>query len=104
MLVSYKAIELTGGNYRKFRIIPFLLMRFLRLTPQLLAFMIIMTILPPMFDGPVWQYRMDWMIESCEKSWWKNFFYIQNLFDSDTMVRYLFFDNLKYFHNFFQIK
>nr|XP_027201165.1 nose resistant to fluoxetine protein 6-like [Dermatophagoides pteronyssinus] len=85
MLVSYTTIRLTNGNYKNFRIIPFLLIRFLRLTPQLLAFMIIITILPPLFDGPVWQYRMQWMIDSCEKSWWKNLIFLQNLINSDDM-------------------
>nr|XP_046910342.1 nose resistant to fluoxetine protein 6-like [Dermatophagoides farinae] len=85
LLISYVTIKQIGGDYKKFRIIPFLLVRFLRLTPQLLAFMIIITLLPPLFDGPVWQYRMEWMINSCEKSWWKNLIYMQNLIDSENM-------------------
>ncbi|OTF79952.1 hypothetical protein BLA29_012153 [Euroglyphus maynei] len=86
MLTSYSALKYTGGDYRNLNKITYLLLRYLRLTPQLILFMLFMTLLPSMFDGPIWSPLMKSISNQCSKTWWHNLIYIQNLIDIDNMV------------------
>nr|XP_027206252.1 nose resistant to fluoxetine protein 6-like [Dermatophagoides pteronyssinus] len=85
MLTSYSALKYTRSNYRNLNKTTYLLLRYLRLTPQLILFMLIMTLLPPMFDGPIWSQLMTSISDQCSKTWWHNLIYMQNLIDIDNM-------------------
>ena len=86
LLTSYVTIKYTRGDYKNFRYLSFLLLRILRLTPQLGAFMLLLSLLPPMFDGPLWKIYLNEVTDKCYKTWWHNLVYMQNLIDVDNIV------------------
>jgi peptidoglycan/LPS O-acetylase OafA/YrhL len=80
LLTSYITLKYTEGRYVKFSKIGFLLSRFIRLTPQLAIFMLLTTLIPVLGSGPVWDKKMQPIINNCHKNWWKNLIYLQTFF------------------------
>lgn len=57
-----------------------------RLTPAYMLVLMTEATLSPYFaDGPVYP-PQGFEVDYCEKSWWKNLLYINNLFDPTEMV------------------
>ena len=54
--------------------------RFIRLTPlPLMIAFFYATILPKIGNGPLWQFLSGRFSHNCEKWWWHNLLYIQNI-------------------------
>ncbi len=81
LLTSYMALKLTGGSYKKFSYISFFALRYLRLTPQLAIFLLLTTLLPPLFDGPIWFSYMGKISDNCARTWWHSLLYLQDFID-----------------------
>ncbi|KAK6027595.1 hypothetical protein OSTOST_06371, partial [Ostertagia ostertagi] len=71
--------------------IMFYVHRYLRLTPPMMMFIGLFTVLLPFTNGP-WMAStpkgfgmdIDTNVQICQKYWWKNMLYINNLFGHDT--------------------
>lgn len=87
MLTAYVTLKHTGGQYRRFQYVTFLVLRWLRLTPQFAAFLLLLSLLPPMYDGPVWRDYVGPVAETCANNWWINLIYVHNLVDVKYIVR-----------------
>ncbi|KAH7636895.1 acyltransferase-like protein 3 [Dermatophagoides farinae] len=85
LLTSYSAMKYTRGDYKNLNKTTYMLLRYFRLTPQLILFMLLLTLFPPMFDGPIWSQLMTTISNQCSKTWWHNLIYLQNLIDIDNM-------------------
>lgn len=85
MLTSFITLHYTKGKLFKFSTTAFLLSRFLRLTPQLFIFILITFLIPLLGSGPLWSETMTPVIENCSRYWWRNLFYIQNMFKANEM-------------------
>lgn len=79
-------MKYTRGDYKNLNKTTYMLLRYFRLTPQLILFMLLLTLFPPMFDGPIWSQLMTTISNQCSKTWWHNLIYLQNLIDIDNMV------------------
>lgn len=86
MLTSYVTLKYTRGQYSNFSWFPFLILRYLRLTPQFAVFLLLLSLLPPMFDGPVWLNYVGPVAETCANNWWLNVLYMHNLVDVKYIV------------------
>lgn len=86
LLTSYITLGYTKGKLENFNSIAFIVLRYLRLTPQLVAFMLLTSLLPIMFDGPLWTMYNDRMIGQCHRTWWHNLIYMQNIIDNENIV------------------
>ncbi|UXI15709.1 hypothetical protein NH340_JMT01652 [Sarcoptes scabiei] len=82
LLTSYVTLRYSKGNFKNFNLFGYLVLRYLRLTPQMISFLFMLILLPPMFDGPLWSIYIDQFIQKCERNWWKNFIYAQNVWDT----------------------
>lgn len=91
LLTSYMALKLTGGSYKKFSYFSFFALRYLRLTPQLAIFLLLTTLLPPLFDGPIWFSYMGKITDNCSRTWWHSLLYLQDFLDFEHIVITLFF-------------
>lgn len=80
-------MKLTNGDYRRFSTAAYLLFRYIRLTPQLAIYLLIITLLPPMFDGPIWQGLIQRIGGQCRRTWWQHLLYVQNIYDPNNLVR-----------------
>lgn len=85
MLTSFITFHYTKGELKHFSTIGFLLSRFLRLTPQLFIFILLTFLIPLLGSGPLWTETMRPIIDNCYQNWWRNLFYIQNLFKASEM-------------------
>ncbi|XP_027205919.2 nose resistant to fluoxetine protein 6-like isoform X1 [Dermatophagoides pteronyssinus] len=85
LLTSYITLGYTKGKLENFNSIAFIVLRYLRLTPQLVAFMLLTSLLPIMFDGPLWTMYNDRMIGQCHRTWWHNLIYMQNIIDNENI-------------------
>nr|XP_027196789.1 nose resistant to fluoxetine protein 6-like [Dermatophagoides pteronyssinus] len=81
LLTSIVTFKHTKGDYRKFQYIPFILMRYLRLTPQLIMYMLLDSFTSVLSNGPSWSLYSKRITYQCSKTWWYNLFYIQNWFN-----------------------
>ena len=86
LLTSYVTIKYTNGEYRNFKSSSYFLLRYLRLTPQLGVFLLLTSLLPPLFDGPLWQGYMSKLTDRCYTRWWLNVLYLQNIIDIENIV------------------
>jgi len=86
LLTSYVVLKYTKGNFANFKVMPFIVFRILRLTPQLVIFLLLTSLLPPLFDGPLWLSYMSKLTERCYTGWWRNVAYVQNLVDIEDIV------------------
>lgn len=86
MLTSYVTLKYTRADYRNFNYVTFVLLRWLRLTPQFAAFLILLSLLPSMYDGPVWRNYVGPVADMCAENWWLNIIYVHNLVDVKYMV------------------
>jgi len=87
LLTSYVTLKLTGGQLSRFKVWPYLILRYLRLTPQVIAFLWASSLLPPLFDGPIWREYIGKIEARCYQNWWLTLLYVQNFFDVKNMVR-----------------
>ncbi|XP_075589358.1 nose resistant to fluoxetine protein 6-like isoform X3 [Dermatophagoides farinae] len=85
LLTSYITLGYTKGKLENFSSIAYLVLRYLRLTPQLVAFMLLTSLLPIMFDGPLWKMYNDRMIGQCHRTWWHNLIYMQNIIENENI-------------------
>lgn len=90
LLTSYITLGYTKGKLENFSSIAYLVLRYLRLTPQLVAFMLLTSLLPIMFDGPLWKMYNDRMIGQCHRTWWHNLIYMQNIIENENIVSVLY--------------
>jgi peptidoglycan/LPS O-acetylase OafA/YrhL len=79
-------LKYTNGKYEYFNKIGFLLSRFIRLTPQLAIFILLTSLLQFVASGPVWNQQILSKVNNCEKYWWQNLIYVQNLINPQNMV------------------
>ena len=79
MLTSFITFQYTGGRISQFSTIGFIVARWLRLTPQLLIFILITFLLPLIGSGPIWKETVSPIIETCSTNWWMNLLYVQNM-------------------------
>ncbi|KPM07832.1 Acyltransferase-like protein 3 [Sarcoptes scabiei] len=91
LLTSYVTLRYSKGNFKNFNLFGYLVLRYLRLTPQMISFLFMLILLPPMFDGPLWSIYIDQFIQKCERNWWKNFIYAQNVWDTANIVSHILF-------------
>ncbi len=86
LLTSYVVLKFTRGEYKNFKYFDYIVLRWCRLTPQLIIFLLITSLLPPLFDGPIWQTYMQPIQNNCYKNWWLNALYLQNFVDIGNIV------------------
>lgn len=106
LLTTFVTWEMTKGSYKSFNIFAFLIARFLRLTPGLLAVILLTFLLPLFGSGPgnvpfQWLHKIfilqicmligfheivDPVVEGCQKNWWTNLVYLNNYIDTDHIV------------------
>jgi peptidoglycan/LPS O-acetylase OafA/YrhL len=86
LFTTYTTLKYTNGKYEYLNKIGFLLSRFIRLTPQLAIFILLTSLMQLMGSGPVWNQQIMPKINDCEKYWWQNLIYIQNLINPQNMV------------------
>ena len=82
MLTSYITWNLTGGKRRNFSIIGYIVIRYCRLTPQIIVFILLTFLIPLVNDGPLWNRIVVRQVSKCYDTWWANLLYIQN-YDSN---------------------
>jgi peptidoglycan/LPS O-acetylase OafA/YrhL len=93
-------LKYTDGKYEHLNKIGFLLSRFIRLTPQLAIFILLTSLLQFVASGPVWNQQILPKIDICEKYWWQNLIFVQNLINPQNMVIKIF---EKKFHNYSKV-
>ena len=87
ILTSYITLQLTKSSLSRFSVVGFLISKYIRLTPQLIFF-ILLTFLIPLGGfsaGPIWKETVDPLVDNCSNNWWHNLLYIQNMFRGKTM-------------------
>lgn len=87
LLTSYVTLKYTNGDYKNFQYSSFIWLRYLRLTPQMGVFLVLLSLFPVMFNGPVWNDYIGNVTDTCYNTWWRNFLYIHNLIDVRNIVR-----------------
>ena len=84
ILTSYITLQYSGGQLSRLSVVGFLLSKFIRLTPQVMIFILITFMIPLSgWSGPLWKDTITPIIESCSSNWWYNFFYVQNYLKRD---------------------
>ena len=83
-LMSYLTLkEYDKRGFRFFDPVNGYIHRYIRLTPAYgLIMLVLTTLILHLGSGPQWE-RMEAQSELCEKYWWRNLLYINNLFDED---------------------
>ena len=82
MLTSYITWNVTGGKRKNFSIIGYIIIRYCRLTPQIIVFILLTFLVPLVNDGPLWDRIVVRQVSKCYDKWWANLLYIQN-YDGD---------------------
>ena len=85
LLTSTMVIRNTKGNYEAFKWQPFLWLRYLRLTPQLIVYLLGTSLVPLFLSGPIWR-RLTSKIDRCYSNWWVNLSFLQNFYDVKNIV------------------
>ena len=83
----YITLQYTERQLSKFSAIGFLITKYLRLTPQII-FYILGTFLLPLggwASGPIWNETMNPILKGCSQHWWRNLLYIQNFLTRHTI-------------------
>ena len=88
LLTTYITLKHTDGKYENLNKFGFLILRFVRLTPQLAIFILLNFLLPLMSSGPVWRQQIQPIIKNCHNNWWQNLLYLQNLIDVQNTVSF----------------
>ena len=70
-------MKFTKGKYEKFNIIGFTVYRILRLSPQLVIFILLTILLPKFGSGPIWNTHIGPIVENCRRNWWHNLLFMQ---------------------------
>ncbi len=86
LLTTFITFKYTEGKYEKLSKFGFLVSRYIRLTPQLVIFMLLTSLLPLMGSGPVWNQQILQQSYNCYNNWWQNILYLQNFVDTNKMV------------------
>jgi peptidoglycan/LPS O-acetylase OafA/YrhL len=86
LLKSYIILKYTEGRAHEFSKIGFLISRFIRLTPQLVIFMLLTSLIPILSSGPIWALHISPIVNNCYNNWWQNLLYVQTFFDTEKMV------------------
>lgn len=94
-LASYTTTTTTmklihNGERKRFIVISYIGLRYLRFTPQLIFYILLSFVLPLngiWLNGPTWTKRMQQIQMKCTKTWWHSLIYMQNLIDPKNMVR-----------------
>ncbi len=95
-LTAIVTLKYTAGQYRRFRYLEFLTLRWARLTPQLALFLLLSVGLvagpsnsaSTTFNGPLWSAYVRPLVSACEANWWLNLLYLQNLVNTNAIVRF----------------
>jgi peptidoglycan/LPS O-acetylase OafA/YrhL len=87
ILATYISLTVTEGKLDNFRIPLFIILRVIRLLPQLLIFILLTFLMPLLNSGPIWKEVIDPNVNNCYKNWWLNLFLIQNLYKTEQMAR-----------------
>ena len=80
MLTSYITWNLTGGKRKNFSIIGYIVIRYCRLTPQIIVFILFTFLVPLVNDGPLWNRIVVEEVSKCYNKWWTYLLYAQNLY------------------------
>ncbi len=80
-MTTYITIKYSEGKYENLNKIGFLIIRYIRLTPQLVIFMLLTVLVPLLGSGPVWNQQIEPLVNNCYQNWWQNILYLQNLID-----------------------
>ena len=80
MLTSYITLQYTNAELSRFSTTGFLISKYLRLTPQLIFYILGIYLIPlgGWASGPIWNETMSPVIENCSERWWWNLLFIQN--------------------------
>ncbi|KAH7643363.1 hypothetical protein HUG17_10054 [Dermatophagoides farinae] len=92
-LASYTTTTTTmklihNGERKRFIVISYIGLRYLRFTPQLIFYILLSFVLPLngiWLNGPTWTKRMQQIQMKCTKTWWHSLIYMQNLIDPKNM-------------------
>ncbi|XP_074597341.1 nose resistant to fluoxetine protein 6-like isoform X2 [Brevipalpus obovatus] len=79
--VTLKSVEATS----KFSPSWFVFARYLRLTPTMVCAICFVYFLPYLGSGPIWNEKIQPMVQACEKNWWINLIYLQPYIDPQNM-------------------
>ena len=85
LLTSYVTIKYTHGKFENFDSWMFLILRYIRLTPQLAVFILLTLLLPTLFDGPIWKSYIS-LTDQCYDNWILNLMYMQNIIKIGNIV------------------
>ncbi len=58
----------------------------MRLTPQLVIFMLLTTLIPLFGSGPLWKQKVLPQVYNCYDNWWTNLLYLQTFINVENMV------------------
>lgn len=87
LLVTYNIMKMLDKSKGKFNVVMFYVHRYLRLTPVYAILVGVgATLLTYMGKGPMWAY-LETSEENCRKNWWTNILYVNNLVNTNKMVR-----------------
>lgn len=78
---------MTKGERKNLNIAAFILARVFRLTPPLMAVVVLTYLLPLFGSGPGFHEMIDPVVEGCKKNWWTNLLYLNNWVDTRNIVR-----------------
>ncbi|RWS23795.1 Nose resistant to fluoxetine protein 6-like protein, partial [Leptotrombidium deliense] len=102
LLTSYVTWGTTHGEYRNFSSFWYLMSRYVRLTPGLIAAIGGTLFLPHLGSGPLWHEIIDPIVNGCKENWWVDLLYLQNYVNSEKIVGPLFARNIVYLNFHFQ--
>ncbi|RWS05338.1 Nose resistant to fluoxetine protein 6-like protein, partial [Dinothrombium tinctorium] len=83
LLTSYVTWSTVGGDYTNFSSVWYLLSRYFRLTPGLLAAIGGTLFLPLFGSGPLWHEIIDPVVNGCKTNWWVNLLFLQNYINEE---------------------
>ena len=87
ILTSYITWNLTNGVLKNFSIIGYMIIKYCKLTPQIIVFILLTLLLPFLNDGPLWNRIIIGEVNNCYDKWWTNLLYVQNYYND--MVNWL---------------
>jgi len=82
LTASFVTLEVFKSKNRPFNYYLFILVRWLRYTPNLIGVILFYFLLPHFGSGPIFKENIELMYKPCEQFWWRNLLYINNFYDA----------------------
>ncbi|XP_076347720.1 nose resistant to fluoxetine protein 6-like [Tachypleus tridentatus] len=79
LLTSYVILKPTYESERKTTLLMLLLHKIYRMVPAHMTVIALAMLLPLLGSGPVWHETVDPIVTKCQKSWWANLLFINNI-------------------------